>query len=307
MKGLQAFKLFDVFGHVTGVRRDENGADARQHVAGDQPGLAEQADVTRVVAGRDEHLPGLLAQGEHLAVGEHAVAWNAPCSVFAAPNGYVKRFTQQRHVCEVVAVAVGEQHGHQRSTVSVNGRGQHFHVFTHANGRVDHDVLAFGVAHKVAVGVVGGRQGGGFDRNHLYAVCEEDGAASGQSLSNVSGSRFHVSARSLQRPLNLHQQGDHGRSDFDFMSFPTGKNRLGFGPHHFGEFGLWFKVDVWNVVGRAQVEVKERIVKLHGAERRRDPMAQRPNVRSVNRKGIFEGEGQPLAFVVNDGVSVFWL
>ena len=204
-------------------------------------------------------------------------------------------------------MAVGEQHGHQRSTVSVNGRGQHFHVFTHANGRVDHDVLAFGVAHKVAVGVVGGRQGGGFDRNHLYAVCEEDGAASGQSLSNVSGSRFHVSARSLQRPLNLHQQGDHGRSDFDFMSFPTGKNRVGFGPHHFGEFGLWFKVDVWNVVGRAQVEVKERIVKLHGAERRRDPMAQRPNVRSVNRKGIFEGEGQPLAFVVNDGVSVFWL
>ena len=201
-------------------------------------------------------------------------------------------------------MAVGEQHGHQRSTVSINGRGQDFHVFTHANGRVDHDVLAFGVAHKVAVGVVGGRQGGGFDRNHLYAVCEEDGAASGQPLSNVSGSRFHVSARSLQRSFNLHQQGDHGRSDFDFMGFPTGKNRVGFGPHHFGEFGLWFKVDVWNVLGRAQVEVKEGVVKLHGAERRCDPVAQGSNACAFNGKRTSLGERKPLGFVVNDGLSV---
>ena len=59
LERFQSFKLGDVFGHVAGVRRDEDGADAGQHVAGDQPGFAEKADVARVMARRDEDGPRL--------------------------------------------------------------------------------------------------------------------------------------------------------------------------------------------------------------------------------------------------------
>ena len=54
--------------------QDGSLVDACQHVAGDQTSLAEQADVTGMMAGRDEHLPRLLAEFKHLTVGQDSVA-----------------------------------------------------------------------------------------------------------------------------------------------------------------------------------------------------------------------------------------
>ena len=190
----------------------------------------------------------------------------------------------------MVAVAVREQHGHQGASVPLNGRGKHFHVLAHANGRVNHDVLSFGVANEVAVGMVGRREGGGLDGNDLHAVSKQDRSTPRKSLGNVSRSRFHVSTRPLQRPFNFHQEGDHGRSDFDFMGFPTGKNRRGFGPHHFGEFGLRLEVNVGDGGAVAKVEVEEGVVKLNGAERWCDPVAQGSNACAFNGKRTSLGE-----------------
>jgi len=286
------------------VRGDEDGSDAGHHIASDQAGIAEQTHMAGVVAWRDEHRPRLLAKHQLFAIGKNSLTGHGASGVFAAPHGHVKGFTKQRHVSKVIAVAVREQHGHQGASVPLNGRGKHFHVLAHANGRVDHDVLTFRIAHEVAVGMVGRWQGGGLDGDDLYTVSKQDGPAPGESLGNVSRSCFHVSACPLQCPFNFHQEGDHGRSDFDFMGFPTGKNRRGFGPHYFGEFGLRLEVNVGDGGAVAKVEVEEGVVKLNGAERRCDPVAQGSNACAFNGKRTSLGERKPLGFVVYDGLSV---
>ena len=88
------------------------------------------------------------------------------------------------------------------------------------------------------------------------------------------------------------------------MGFPTGKNRRGFGPHHFVEFGLGFEVNGGDGGRIAKVEVEEGVVKLNGTERRCDPVAQGSNACAFNGKRTSLGERKPLGFVVNDGLSV---
>ena len=88
------------------------------------------------------------------------------------------------------------------------------------------------------------------------------------------------------------------------MGFPTGKNRRGLGPHHFGKFGLRLEVNVGDGGAVAKVEVEEGVVKLNGAERWCDPVAQGSNACAFNGKRTSLGERKPLGFVVNDGLSV---
>ena len=104
----EPLKLVDVLVHVARVRGDENGADAGHHIASNQAGIAEQTHMTGVVSWRDEHRPGLLAESQLFAIGKNPLTGHGASSVFAAPDRDIKGFLQERHVGEMVAVAVRE-------------------------------------------------------------------------------------------------------------------------------------------------------------------------------------------------------
>ena len=75
---LDSFQLLNVFVHVAGVRRYENGADAGQHVSSDQACFTQQTDVSRMMPGRDEHGPFLGAQGEAFPVFQDSLTRHRP-------------------------------------------------------------------------------------------------------------------------------------------------------------------------------------------------------------------------------------
>ena len=74
----------------------------------------------------------------------------------------------------MVAVAVGEQDGDERPTVTFHGRCQRFHVLAHADGRVDHHEFSIRVSDKIAVRVVRRWKRGGFDGDDFNAVSEKN-------------------------------------------------------------------------------------------------------------------------------------
>ena len=190
----------------------------------------------------------------------------------------------------MVAVAVREQHGDEVSPMAVNRRGQRLHVFAHANSRVNKNKITIGVAHEVAIGVVCGRKGGGFDGHHFHAVGKKNGATAGEPFSDITGRCVHVSLTALKRTLDFHQQGDHRRGDFDLVGFPSSEDINGFGPHDFGEFRLRFQIDVGDIGPVPEVEVKKGVVKLHRAEGWRDAMTEGLNVCAFNRERPLKSE-----------------
>ena len=78
---------------------------------------------------------------------------------------------------------------------------------------------------------------------------------------------FHVPAGSSERSFNLHEQRHNRRCNFDLVRFPARQNFGGLGPHHLREFRLWLEVNRRNGPPRAEVEMKEGVVELHGAKR----------------------------------------
>ena len=91
-EGLEAFQLQEIFVHVAGVRRNEDGSNAGQHIASDQPRFTEQTNVARMVSGGDEYRPSLSAEDKDFSVGQHTLARDAFRSVIASPNGDIKCF-----------------------------------------------------------------------------------------------------------------------------------------------------------------------------------------------------------------------
>ena len=57
-----------------------------------------------MVAWGNEHFPLGRTEVKHLSIGENTVACDAFCGVFTAPNGYIKCFTQQPKITNVVAM-----------------------------------------------------------------------------------------------------------------------------------------------------------------------------------------------------------
>ncbi len=153
-QGFQPLKLLDVFVHLARMRWNQDGADAGQHVSRDQAGLAEKANMARVMAGRHDDTPRLCPQRQCLTVGEHAVNLNAFRRVFACPNRDIDHLLQEIHIGQMVVMAVRKNHRHRCSVVPLHGGFNRLFVLERADGGVNQHVVSLRVAHEVAIGVV---------------------------------------------------------------------------------------------------------------------------------------------------------
>ena len=111
---------------------------------------------------------------------------------------------------------------------------------------------------------------------------EEDGGSAGL-LFGDEGHRFsRISTVAAQAAVEELQQGNHGRSDAHRVTAPVLKEGGWRGPSHLGEFRLRLKVEFGCVVHRTEVNVEEGVVKLHGPERWRGPLADDPHAAQVD-------------------------
>ena len=111
---------------------------------------------------------------------------------------------------------------------------------------------------------------------------EEDGGSAGL-LFGDEGHRFsRISTVAAQAAVEELQQGNHGRSDAHRVTAPVLKEGGWRGPSHLGEFRLRLKVEFGRVVHRTEVNMEEGVVKLHGPERWRGPLADDPHAAQVD-------------------------
>ena len=233
-----------------------------------------------VMAGRVKDVPAVVAKLDDITVFEGPI--DAHAAMFMPPNGHVKGLAQEVFVSNVVAVPMGVKVGLHASSVAVDHIGQMLHAFSVGDGRIDDDNRPSGRANEVAVRVIGGGQGRGRHGNDLYPVGEEDGSSAGLLFGDESHRFSRISTVAAQAAVEELQQGNDGRSDAHRVAAPVLKEGGWRGPAHLGEFRLWLKVEFGRVVHRTKMNVEEGVVKLHGPERWRGPLADDPHAAEVD-------------------------